>query len=99
MSSNDNQTFSDFWPSADRQFADRSIYMTVEGLKAADVPYETIAQSLFDFAVAEATGSDEYASLESMTFVRHLEMFRDRLNALIGEMDAALECDAHDEVS
>ncbi len=91
--SNDNNTFSDFWPNKHRQFADRAIQRTVEGLKDQCVPYETIVHSLFDCAIAEATGSPEHVAEESLTFRRTLALFQNRLNALVNEWDKAFDTD------
>lgn len=88
---NDNQTFSDFWPNPDRRFADRSIMMTVEGLKDRGVPYETIVHALFDYTLAEATGSPTSDPDETLTFMRFLGLFKERIDSLHGEMADALE--------
>ena len=90
---NDNQSFKDFWPSEERKLADRMIYLVADELKRRGVPYETVAHALFEFAVAEATGREEFVADESLTFRRTLALFRDRLNALIDDWDTAVQED------
>ncbi|MEM8773151.1 MAG: hypothetical protein AAGD92_16015 [Pseudomonadota bacterium] len=88
---NDNQTFGDFWPNRERQFADRSLMRTVEGLKDQGVPYETIVHALFDYTLVEATGSETRDADETLTFMRYLAMFKERIDSLHSDMAEALE--------
>jgi hypothetical protein len=99
---NDNTSFTDLIANPERDFAERSLSNTIEGLKARGVPYETITRTLFDFAIAEATGSDKFVDQETKTFFYFLETFRDRCTGLIEELDEAVTgrgAEDHDNAS
>lgn len=98
--SNDNRTFTDVFPRKHRRFADRSLYATCEGLKSAGVSQEMIVQALFDYAIAEATGGPDYVFEESQSFLWRMHMMKDRIDALVRELeDAWGSDDAHDSSS
>ena len=59
-----------------------------------------IVQALFDYALAEATGGPETNLAESVSFIRKVRMMKCRIDALVGELDEALEVDeAHQSSS
>lgn len=93
--SNDNQTFSDFFPRKHRRFADRSIYATCEGLKNAGISQDMIVQALFDYAIAEATGGPEIDPDESRSFLWRVHMMKDRIDALARELEDAWDDQGH----
>lgn len=59
----------------DREFADRALFVTVEGLLDRNVPHYDIARALFDLSISIAAGPQEKSARSVHDFGFLLEYF------------------------
>ena len=85
-STNDNLSFRDLTTNPDREFADRAVFATAQGLLDRGISHSHVANALFDMALSVAPGDGsketdtaDWAYLmdafKSQILVRHEELF------------------------